>query len=196
MTHMAIFEDFNTESPARSSQQGQSVDQLASYEAGFQAGWDDAVKANQSAQSYVSSALSKNLEAAEFQLIETRGKIERTLAGLLSEMVSTLFPGASSAALCSALEEKLLSCLKLAIPDQISLRISPEDKPCVTRLLQQTESANQVHLHLDDKMSPGQAYIEMGPQTEKIDISATVSSLLETISQPLSHTAQEHAHAS
>lgn len=196
MTHMAIFADFSSESLARTSQQSQTVDQLASYEAGFQAGWDDAVKANQSAQSYVSSALSKNLEAAEFQLIEARGKMEQTLAGLLKEIVSALFPGASSAALRSTLEDRLLSSLTTALPDQISLRISPEDKPCVTRLLQQTEGASQVHLRLDENLSLGQAYIETGPQTEKIDIAETVESLLDTISLPTSHSAQEHTHAS
>jgi flagellar biosynthesis/type III secretory pathway protein FliH len=92
MSAISFFEDCSLgQSPITKTTNGQS-DPLEGYETGYQAGWDDAVKAHQNAQSHLTSTLTQNLEQVEFTLVEAQTQLLTKIRPVLKEIFNTILP--------------------------------------------------------------------------------------------------------
>jgi flagellar assembly protein FliH len=65
---------------------------LASFDSGYQAGWDDASAAHAAEQSHISSDFAQNLRALTFTYQDAHRHILEKLKPLLTQMVETILP--------------------------------------------------------------------------------------------------------
>ncbi|MGB7317237.1 MAG: hypothetical protein WBC85_04650, partial [Planktotalea sp.] len=107
MNKSAIFEDFSAGPGAIEPRGSAQSDPLEGFEAGYKAGWDDAVAAQQGSQAHLSTVLAQNLEQAEFTLIEAQTEVLKSVKPVLNEITATLLPGLSSAALRALISEEI-----------------------------------------------------------------------------------------
>jgi len=194
MSAASYFEDFSTGVSAIATGQSGSSDQLASYETGFQAGWDDAIAANQKSNSHVSASLARNLEAIDFTMAEAQAQILAGLKPILDEIGETLLPGITQTALRSHITKEVTELLRIHSPSQIMLCVSDADKSSIDTLLLDAPETKQISVEIKDTLGEGQAYVRCAQLERKIDISQSIQDIRASIDAFVSPQEQEQAH--
>ena len=181
MNAASFFEDFSEgpHAPKRSSE-GQG-DPLERYEAGYQAGWDDAVKAHLDAQTHLNATLSQNLEQVELTLIEAQTQLLSTIKPVIEEITITLLPGLASEGLRALVVAEIDTLLKSNLPKDVSLIVSPTDEVPVAAFLNSSRVLSEISLVTRDTLSEGQAYISRTAIQRKIDVGQALSEIQKTI---------------
>lgn len=196
MTANSLFEDFSEgPNPPRTTSGGQS-DPLEGYESGYQAGWDDAVKAHQESQTHLTSTLSQNLEQIEFTLIEAQTQLLSTIKPVMEEITHTLLPGLTNEGLRALVVTEIETLLKTNISKEISLVVSENDEPVVAAFLNSSRALSEVSLVAKETLSEGQAYVSCAAVQRKIDVGQALADIQTTIDSFLKQPELEQVNAS
>lgn len=195
MNAASFFEDFavGPNAPQRASD-GQS-DPLEGYETGYQAGWDDAVKAHLDAQTHLTSTLSQNLEQIEFTLIEAQTQLLSTIKPVMEEITTTLLPGLTNEGLRALVVAEVEALLKSNLPKDVSLVVSPTDEATVAAFLNSSRALSDIPLVTKDTLSDGQAYISCAAIQRKIDVGQALAEIQTTIESFLKQPELEQVNA-
>ncbi len=189
---MALFplEDFDKstnptpEPPARVEPQTPAVDleavRLAGYEAGYQAGWDDATKADEQQRERIGAEFARNLQDLGFTFHEARSHVMQALEPLLGSMVSKVLPQLVSDTIGQAIVEELLPLAADAADCPIEIVTYPQGKATLEEFL--TDSITvPLSIVEEDTLAEGQVYIRMGNTEKQIDLSGAVQRIGEAI---------------
>ncbi len=195
MNASSFFEDFSQGPNApKLSPDGQS-DPLEGYETGYQAGWDDAVKAHQESQVHLTSTLSQNLEQIEFTLVEAQTQLLSTLKPVMEEITNTLFPGLVGEGLRALVVAEIETLLKTSLPKEIALVVSVQDEPTIAAFLNSSRTLSELSLVAKDTLAEGQAYVSCAAVQRKIDVGQAISDIHSTIEAFLRQPELEQANA-
>lgn len=177
MSRVSFFENFS-EGPNAPKQQseGQS-DPLEGYETGYQAGWDDAVKAHRHAQTHLSSTLSQNLEQIEFTLVEAQTQLLSTIKPVIKEIADTLIPGIAHEGLRALIVSEIDTLLKTSSPKEISLQISEKDEATIASFLNSSRALSEIFLVVKDTLAEGQAYVSCAEIRRKVDVGQALTEI-------------------
>ncbi|MEC3861564.1 ABC transporter ATP-binding protein [Mesobacterium sp. TK19101] len=166
---------------------------LASFEEGYKAGWDDAVKAQRGDFHRVSSDLAQNLQDLSFTYHEAVNHVVNATAPMLRQMVETLLPALGRDVLALHLADRLRTVLDGLDKPDVIIAVSPADHDTVAPMLDQVTSL-PVRLQSDPMLGAGQADIRFGDTESRIDlgevlegISALVESFLYENEKALKH---------
>lgn len=193
-----LFEDFAHGPLPYAQKGGPADDALASFDKGYKAGWDDASKAHGDSQSKASSVLTRNLEALEFTLIESRGMVLASISPVLREIAETLLPGLAAQALQAQLICELEALVTRAMPDTINIDVSPADKAAVKALLASEDAFEKVTVSVRDTLGDGQVNVSCEDVTKRIDVPAALKEIeeaLRTLETQSMQPEPEQAHA-
>lgn len=153
---------------------------LASYEAGYAAGWEDAASAQSEDQASLRADIARNLQSLGFTFQEARVHVLRALEPLLTEIVGRLLPETARAALGPVVLEALLPIAEGLAETPISLVLSPVSRPAVEAFLNQ---ATGLPLTLVDEPSlgEGQVYLRLGDAEGRVDLDAAISAITAAV---------------
>jgi flagellar biosynthesis/type III secretory pathway protein FliH len=194
MSAISFFEDCSLgQSPITKTTNGQS-DPLEGYETGYQAGWDDAVKAHQNAQSHLTSTLTQNLEQVEFTLVEAQTQLLTKIRPVLKEIFNTLLPCLNQESLRSLVSHEIESLIKTHAATDISIVVSEHDEATVAALLNSTKALSEIPLSAKETLSEGQAYVTCATVQRKIDVHQTITEVQNTIDGFLNQPELEQSH--
>ncbi|OJI92487.1 flagellar assembly protein FliH [Planktotalea frisia] len=177
MSSAHLFEDFSQGNKLDRSRVKSQDDALEGYESGYQAGWDDAIKAHQDAQTHLSSTLSQNLEQIEFTLIEAQTQLLSTIKPVLEEIMKTLLPGLLSEGLRALVVEEIETLLKTNVAKDISLVVSEQDEMTVAAFLNSSRNLSDISLVAKETLTEGQAYVSCATLQRKIDVTQAISDI-------------------
>lgn len=195
MNIASIFEDFSEGPNAPRQQSTGANDPLEGYETGYQAGWDDAVKAHQDSQLHLASTLSQNLEQIEFTLIEAQSQLLTTIKPVIEEITNTLLPGLTAEGLRALVVAEIDTLLKTNLPKEISLVVSVQDEPTVAAFLNTSRALSEISLVTKETLGEGQAYVSCSAIQRKIDVGMALSDIQTTIESFLKQPELEQANA-
>ena len=98
----------NTPAPENASAELLEKIRLEGYEAGYKAGWDDAVNAEEEEQNRIGAEFARNLQDMGFTFHEARAHVLNTLEPLLLGMVEKVLPDLVSQTIGHSIIEEML----------------------------------------------------------------------------------------
>lgn len=187
MTPPLFLDDFEasrdkSENPAsrQVSEAELEASRLSSYEAGYSAGWDDAIKEAEETAGRIDAEFARNLEDLSFTFHEARSHVLANLEPLLIALTDRFLPEVLKDVLAEILNEEILQLAGRLADTPLLLRLSPEDRHVVDRLLKQVGSA-PVNIREDDALPRGQIRLEGGSEERFIDLNDALSRVKDAI---------------
>lgn len=198
MTASHLFQDFGYEKPQAGHVSGIDPEdiedeKLAAFEKGYQAGWDDAVAAQNETQTFVSSALASSLQNASFEYHELRATLNGTLEAIVSGILETVLPQIAQASLGVHVREQIVALGRDMLNRTVEVAVAPQSEEAVQNALDgelprpfvlitdDLLAATQVILRLENKE------IEVHLDRTMADISSAVSAYFATVTDEVSN---------
>lgn len=151
-------------------------ERLAAFETGYQAGWDDAVKAQTEDARRITADLAQNLQDLSFTFEEAQAAVMQALRPLLTQMTSAVLPRLAQ----ESLGPRLAGMLDDLVRDQgrcsIEITASPADMPRLSGLLASGPALGAT-LTEDDTLGPGQVSLRFGEAEHEIDLGAVLEGI-------------------
>lgn len=153
---------------------------LASYDAGYSAGWEDAAAAQSGDQTRIRADLARNLQALSFTYQEVRSHILRALHPLLEEIVGRLLPDLARETLAGVVLDRLMPLAERLADAPVTLVLNPAARPAVESLL---ETATGLPLSIEEEPSlgEGQVYLRFGAEETLIDLDRAVAEITAAV---------------
>lgn len=154
-------------------------ERLAAFEKGYQAGWDDAVKAQSEDARRIGADLAQNLQDLRFTYEEAYGAVLAALRPLLTEMAGAVLPQLARASLAPRIAEMLHDHARAVGRQPIEIAAAPEDLP---RLEHLTGDGIEITLVADDTLAAGQVYLRFGESEAEIDLPGVLAGITAAVS--------------
>ena len=177
ITH--LLEDFDE------TQQGAQVtltdvsleeERLAAFETGYQAGWDDAVKAQTEDARRITADLAQNLQDLRFTYEEAHSAVMQALKPLLTQMTTSVLPRLAQESLGPRLAEMLYDLARDQGRLNVEIASSPDDAPRLAHLLE-ADPAIEATLVEDDTLGSGQVYLRFGEVEHEINLAEVLTGI-------------------
>lgn len=171
-----FLEDFEGQKPpsAMAVPTGPLIDiegeKLESFEEGYRAGWDDAIKAQSDDRTRISSDFAQNLQDLSFTYHEAYTQVLNAMTPLLEEMVHSVLPKLAHGALGLHIVEQLRNQSRDIGALDVEIVVAPACIEAVKSSLTQ-DFGFPLQLVEDETMAEGQADIRFGSHEQRIDLS-------------------------
>ena len=154
--------------------------QLASFETGYQAGWEDALKAHERDAETAAVGIAQNLQDMSFTHREAYLKLCAGMKPLLKLIVEKLLPPVAQKVLGAHLLELLVALMDDRAETAVEIVVAPEN---LTDLKAMLADMAQVPFALssDPSLSGGQAYLRAGQIEHEINLDAVLSGISEAL---------------
>lgn len=146
---------------------------LQGYESGYQAGWDDAARAETEDQSRIGAEFARNLQDLGFTFHEARSHVMHALEPLLTGMVEKVLPRIISETVGQTIVEELLPLASEAADTPIEVVVCPASRLALETFLSEATSTPFV-LQEEDSLAEGQVFLRSGKIEKKLDLTGAV----------------------
>lgn len=151
-------------------------ERLEAFESGYQAGWDDAVKAQTEDARRITADLAQNLQDLQFTYEEAYGAVMQALHPLLTQMTSAILPRLAHESLVPRIADMLQELARAQGRRSIEIAAAPDDMARLEHLLE-TEPDIDAELVEDDTLGSGQIYLRFGDTEHEIDLPAILDGI-------------------
>ena len=154
--------------------------QLASYETGYSAGWDDALRGADEDRDRIEAAFARNIEDLGFTFHEARSHVLGSLEPLLKTLVETLLPEVLQDTLVHIVNEEIMPMAANAADTPIELRVSRNSRGVLDQLMDRV-NASPLEIHEDETLPDGQVFLKSATAERCIDFSAAIGRIREAV---------------
>lgn len=180
MSRAPLFEDFGTAEPPtpRGARDDDAFEdeKLQAFENGYQAGWEDAIKAQAQSTQHVSSALAANLQDASFKYHEMRSTMNKAVKDILQQVIQTTLPKAAQASLGARICEVVAAQTRKTLDAKIVVAVAPANVEAVRIALDDTLT-EPFDVDGDATLAPDQATIRIGLDETEIDMARVLDEI-------------------
>lgn len=166
---------------------------LAGYDAGYQAGWDDALKSSEMEHTHIQAEFARNLEELSFTFFEARRQVCFSLKPLVAALVNHVAPELMRAHFTQLLEQTLLPQIEEQSQTTVDLVCAPEDEALLKELLAQQDRL-PVALRTEPTFSQGQVRFALGHETHEVDAAALLENIQRCTTAFFEDLQEEEAH--
>jgi flagellar assembly protein FliH len=153
---------------------------LESFEEGYRAGWDDAVKAQKDESSQVSSALAQRLSDLSFTYLEAQSAMTKSMMPLLQEMVSTVLPKLARQNLGAHLAEQINGLVAEIGAVPVEIAVAPGQRAVVEPLIDGDHGLD-VTIVEDASLTEDQADIRFAENERQVDLGALIEQVASAV---------------
>lgn len=147
---------------------------LQAFEAGYQAGWDDASKAQSDAKDKVSSELGQNLLDMSFTYHEALAKLTTSLEPAMQQIVEKILPETVRAALGAHILEQVKDLLHGQISPPVEIVVKPKNIEIVQSILK-SKLKEPFKIVGESSLGEGQAFIRIGQSERQVDLDTMIA---------------------
>lgn len=159
---------------------------LQAFENGYQAGWDDAIKAQTDTGTQISAGLAASLQDASFEYHEVRSTLNTAVQEIMSGVMKTLLPKLAQASLGAHICEQVMAMTHSGLERTIEIAVAPDAEAVVkSRLSEGIEGPFEIVV--DRHLAPTQVLLRLGSDEREInlehmlnEISTTITNYFET----------------
>ena len=146
---------------------------LAAFDSGYQAGWEDAVKAHGEENERTTSAIAQNLQDLSFTHHEAFLKLTAATRPLMDQIVRKLLPDIARRALAAHLLDEISQLMAEHAGKSFQITVAPDQHDEVEAVL---KGLGQVPFTLgtDRLLSTGQGYLGVDDQEREIDLDSVI----------------------
>lgn len=180
-----LLEDFSVETAVNEpvhlmSDDGLEDLRLASFEQGYTAGWDDAIRAQAEDQTRITGALGGNLEDLSFTYQEALAQMMSSVEPVFRALVESVLPQAMMQTVGLQIVEQCTEMARQQIEQPVTLKVPPGAADAIEPALRQN-LAMPVEIVESRDMGPGQVCLQIGDRERQIDSQLMLSSLQKSI---------------
>lgn len=161
---------------------------LAAFEAGYKAGWDDAVTARTEDDEAERAEIARSLQGLSFTYHEARFHVLRALSPLMAEVATRLLPSIAHAALPQLVAEALGPYAELAADAPVIVMVAPAARQRIEALLGNSAGL-PLQVREDAGLSPGQVWLKLGETETRIDLDAALATIRAALDDFFDHAA-------
>ncbi len=185
MSLSGYFEDFGSAMTRAADQSGEAVvqledDLLKSFEEGYSAGWDDAVKAQSDAGAKITEDLRQALADFDFTLNEATGQFSAQIAPNLVEVFKKVLPEIAQNSLPYHILDELKPLISEHPDDHLKICVAPENVAQLQNLVQ-TNPDMKVDIEGDKMLGAGQANMRVATIEREIDLLELSNKIIGTV---------------
>lgn len=166
---------------------------LEAFENGYQAGWDDAVNAQVTSHTRISSDFEKNLQEMSFSFHEARASLTKSLQPLFSDIVDTLLPSIARKSIGGHVVTQLTEMSKKQLDQSIEITVSPSSIEAIEMLVENTIQEPFIIVG-DANLGEGQVYLRVGSEERKIDLDEVVEAVGAALTTFFNSQEQDKSH--
>lgn len=163
---------------------------LQAFEAGYQAGWDDAIKAQTEEKAKIAADLSQNLLDMSFTYHEALSKLTTSLEPAISKIMDKLLPRLVSESLCAHIMEQINMVLSDNSEKPIKIVVAPRNLNAVLEILDDRIPA-PFELVGEEALGEGQAFIRFGHTESEINLDMLIDEASKAMRAFFHESAQE-----
>ncbi len=152
----------------------------ASYETGYSAGWDDAVRAETEAHKRISAEFARNLQDLGFTFHEARAHVMRAFEPLLEDLIHKFVPRIAAQSLMPMVVEELMALAEQCLDTKIDLLVPPGCAHLIEPLIAEN-TVIPLQLTEEPSLGVGQALIRGGKLERRIDLSAATDRIIAAL---------------
>lgn len=149
-----------------------------SYDEGYKAGWDDAVEAELTNQTRISTEFGKSLQDIGFTFHEARVNVMHSLEPFIRELLGKLMPKFISETFGQKISEELMALARDASDAPLELVISPQNRVSVEPLLD-AEFSEKITLVEEETLADGQAILRGGQLERRVDLTEALQHIID-----------------
>ncbi|SDH84367.1 ABC transporter ATP-binding protein [Alloyangia pacifica] len=153
---------------------------LESFDTGYRAGWDDAIKAQAEETHRIASDFAQNLQDLSFTYNEAYRQVLDGVSPLLEGILQALLPTLLHETLGLHLHEQLAGMAQEIARREVLIAVAPESAAQVTPLLEQ-DFGFPLRLEEDPTLAEGQADLRFGETEKQIDLSGLLDEVTRAV---------------
>lgn len=153
---------------------------LQAFEAGYQAGWDDAVKAKSEEKDKLSAELSQNLQEMNFTYHEALSKLSVSMQPVIDEIIQKLLPELLKNTLGMRIREQIVELIDDQANNPVEIVVAPQNVELVKEVAGNGLKEPFVVVG-EETLGAGQAFVRIGNNERQIDLDGVVSGLSEAM---------------
>ena len=176
-----LYQDFSVESRSGRDGDGNAEleeQKLESFEAGYKAGWDDAIKAQEQLRKHISAELGNSLEEVSFTYHELRGALVNELGEVVEGALQRLLPRIAHQAVVAHILEEIRVAGRTHLDRTIELVVAPEAKSTLESVLNDVLKA-PFEIVEDPDLGGGQAFLRVGEIEREVNFDQAVEAVSE-----------------
>lgn len=151
---------------------------LASYEAGYQAGWDDSTKANSDAGNQVSADFAQNIRDLSMTYHEAYAALMKDVRPFLLQVVEAVLPAMARDTLAPRILELVEAEMAGAPRSAVVLHAAPDDSAFLQPLVGHFDDGLDLTLRLDETLASGQVRLSFDEGQElELDTTALLDGI-------------------
>lgn len=185
MTLSRILPEFGSKPAANSvsiSEVSLEEQKLSSFEAGYQAGWDDSTTANRDAGNQVSADFAQNMAELTITYREAYEALLTDIRPFLTQMVDSVLPVVSHDTLVPRIVELIETEMSQAPIGRVLVSASPDECTLLNSMLASSYTGLDVEFREDATLSSGQVRLNFDDQREQeLDTTALVSGIQKVV---------------
>lgn len=163
---------------------------LDSFEQGYKAGWEDAVRAKSEERTSISVDLARSLQDLSFTYHEARAAVLADLTPVLEQIVMKIVPKVAQETLGLQIVEQLTELAETEEAQGVTISVSPENQEAVSALLPE-KLPFPVNVHERSDLSEGQCEFRFGLRERRIDFDETIQGLSQVMAGLVHETRKE-----
>jgi len=154
--------------------------QLASFDAGYQAGWDDAAKAQTSTADRAVIDVAQNLQDMSFSHREAYLKLSAAMKPLMTQIVEKLLPQTAKQLVGLHVVDQLSTLMDSHVETAIEIAVAPDAVEELRALLDDMAPV-PFTLTAEPSLSAGQAYLRAAKEEREINLDAVLGSISDAV---------------
>lgn len=179
------YRNFGGAKPSNEPREEPSVEvtedqQLQSFENGYQAGWDDAVKAQADSVAKISADFGQNLQDMSFTYHEALSKLTLSMKPVIAEIVDKLLPSLMHKSLGVHIVDQLMEMVKEQPNQSIEIIVAPSQVETIHDIAGDKLS-DPFEVVAEQSLGDGQAYVRIGAVERSIDLDTVLAGVSEAI---------------
>ncbi|QFT58381.1 hypothetical protein FIU94_06035 [Sulfitobacter sp. THAF37] len=190
-----LYSDFRNAGQNQTDAEGQEDESfeeanLAAFENGYQAGWDDATNAHQNAQQKAVSELSQTIQDMSFTYHEAFAGLSVAMRPILEAIATRLLPDVARIALSAQIVAEVATLAKDQSGAIFEITVAPDALPVMEEIAARFPKLPFRFLG-DAELTGGQALIAAGQIEREINLDAVRQSIAEAVEAFFEQTERE-----
>ncbi|MGJ8626855.1 MAG: hypothetical protein ACSHXB_07850 [Sulfitobacter sp.] len=144
---------------------------LQSFEDGYQAGWEDAVKAHEVAKDRIAADFAQNLQDMSFTFHEAFTKLGQAMKPLLTQIVTKVLPEVTNKIIVAQVLAQITDLMADQSENAIQIAVSPKNLDALTELLSEITNI-PFELKGEPALGEGQVYLRVNTDEREINLDA------------------------
>lgn len=199
MTSLAAYlEDFGSpasgESSVSVSDEMLESERLESFDKGYRAGWDDAIKAKAEDGAHLSDGIAQNLQDLSFTYHDVHAQVLSNLTPLFHEILQKILPSLARDTLGAHIADQLSKIARDIGTVQIEIAVAPGFGAQVSQFVNEASSSLPISVTESTAVSEGQAELRLGAKELSIDLSDVSKQITEAVHAVLHDQSEKRAH--